>query len=70
MRKDLQTMTTFKFTSKYISDEAIVTIVNTHGSIKYTGKLADMPYSAISGTTFEKIEGLGTENDLIITVYS
>lgn len=63
-------MTTFKFLCNYISDDAIVTIVNTHGSIKYTGKLETMPYAVIKGTEFEKIEGLGTQKDLIITVFS
>lgn len=63
-------MTTFKFLCKYISDDAIVTIVNDKGSIKYTGELGIMPHSAIANTDFISIDGLGSENDLIITVSS
>ena len=63
-------MTTFKFLTDYISDDAIITIVNTHGSIKYTGKCGEMPRYIYAHTEFVKIEGLGTENDLIITVFS
>jgi hypothetical protein len=61
-------MTTFKFLCKYIRDEAIVSIVNDKGSIKYCGKWLDMPFSIIAQTEFVSIDGLGSENDLIITV--
>lgn len=61
-------MKTFKFLCDYISDEAIITIADNRGGIKYTGKLAEMPFRVISGTTFVSVEGLGSENDLIITV--
>lgn len=61
-------MTANIFLNKYISDKAIVTIVNNKGSIRYTGELSKMPYIVIKGMEFEKIEGLGSENDLIITI--
>jgi hypothetical protein len=61
-------MTAFTFLANYISDNAIVTIVNNKGSIRYTGELGSMPYSVVKGMEFEKIDGLGSENDLFITV--
>ena len=61
-------MTTFNFLSKYIDNDAIVTIVNTNGEIQYTGILGDMPRSVEKNTVFVNVNGLGELNDLIITI--
>ena len=61
-------MTAFKFLSDYINGEATVCISNDKGSIRYEGKLNDMPRWVISHMEFVSIEGLGSKNDLIITV--
>lgn len=61
-------METMKFTFNYLNDDAIVTFCNTAGSIIYTGRLGDMMVRLIRDTKVVNIEGLGNENDLIITI--
>ena len=61
-------MKTTKFLLNYLRETATVTISNTRGSILYNGQLGEMPLSVIRGTIVNRIEGLGSENDIIIEV--
>ena len=61
-------MKTTQFTLKYLTAEAVVTICNTKGSILYSGELGQLMVRLIRGTRVVSVEGLGSENDLIITV--
>lgn len=62
-------MTAFTFTANYLNENAKVCIVRgDNGDILYTGVIKDMPYGVLMGRAFFSIEGLGSENDLVITV--
>ena len=61
-------MKTNRFLLNYLNGEAIVTICNDRGSILFEGKVCDMRLDMTRPTTIEKIEGLGSHNDIIITV--
>ena len=61
-------MKTFNFLYKYVQDKALVTISLENGDILYTGELGEMPHKIIRNTTLVKVNGLGSENDLIIII--
>lgn len=61
-------MKTTKFVLDYLSENAIVTICNTRGSILYEGGLGEMAMSVVRGTIVSRIDGLGSQNDIIIEV--
>lgn len=61
-------MKTTTFLLNYLDNNAIVTINNTQGSILYEGLLGDLPISIVRETTVNRIEGLGSNNDIIIEI--
>ena len=62
-------MNTNKFLRHYLSMEARVTICNDRGSILYEGRLGDVPARLTNYyTKVKSVEGLGSQDDLIITV--
>ena len=61
-------MKTTTFLLNYLDNNAIVTINNTHGDILYEGLLGELPISIVRDTTVNRIEGLGSNNDIIIEV--
>ena len=58
-----------QFLSDYLKDFARITIEE-RGSIIYLGDVISLPRELKRGMKVVKIEGLGSENDLIITVES
>ena len=60
-------MKTAKFLTKNLTDEALITICNNKGSIKYEGVLSEIPYSVIKGTVVTGLE-LGYCGDIIIEI--
>lgn len=61
-------MKTMQFFKDFLKDEARITIADTKGNIFYTGDLGSLPVKIVRGTQVAAVEGLGSENDLIITV--
>lgn len=61
-------MKTTKFLLTYLDDRAKITISNDKGSILYTGTLGEMPIALVRNSTLKNIEGLGSEEDIIITI--
>ena len=61
-------MKTSKFLLDYLRETAQITICNTCGSILYEGQLGEMPISVVRGTKVVLVEGLGSLNDIIITI--
>lgn len=61
-------MKTTKFLLNFLRETAMVTICNVHGSILYTGQLGEMPIALVRGTLVNKIEGIGSVNDIIIEI--
>jgi hypothetical protein len=61
-------MRTTSFLLDYLDAKALVTIANDKGSILYQGYLGDMPVLTVRNTKLQSIEGLGSLNDIIITV--
>lgn len=61
-------MNTNKFLRGYLAMEARVTICNDRGSILYEGELGEMPAITTRHTKVKSVEGLGSQDDLIITV--
>lgn len=61
-------MKTSKFLLDYLRETAKITICNTRGSILYEGQLGEMPISVVRGTIVSRIEGIGSQNDIIIEV--
>lgn len=55
------------FFEKYLNDDSIICLCEENGNINYTGRLGDAPFWAWQGREFIKVEGLGCENDLMIT---
>ena len=61
-------MKTTQFLLNYLRETAMVTICNTHGSIIYEGQLGEMPISLVRGSIVNRIDGLGSLNDIIIEI--
>jgi hypothetical protein len=61
-------MKTSKFLLDYLSEKAIITIANDKGDILYEGYLGEMPIKLVRNTAVSSVEGLGSLNDIIITV--
>lgn len=61
-------MNTNKFLRKYLTMEARVTICNDRGSILYEGELGELRVALTRHTRIKSIEGLGSQDDIIITV--
>lgn len=55
-----------EFFEKYLNTDAIICLCEENGNINYTGRLGDAPFWAWQGRDVIKVDGLGTENDLII----
>ena len=56
-----------QFLTDYLKDFARITIEE-RGGIFYVGDVISFPRQMLRGLNVVKIEGLGSENDLIITV--
>ncbi len=62
-------MKTIRFLMDYLRDTAQVTICSSKdGAIMYEGELGEMPVSPFRGTVISRIEGLGSNDDIIIEV--
>ena len=61
-------MKTMQFIKDYLKDFARITIVGTNGDILYEGDAISLRKSIVNSTIISKIEGLGSENDIIIEV--
>lgn len=61
-------MKTMQFIKDYLKDFARITIVGTNGDIWYEGDAISLRRSIVNDTIISKIDGLGSENDIIIEV--
>lgn len=61
-------MNTLLFINKYLSIEAIVTIQNKSGDVVHSGLLHRLQAHKVVNTKVVKIEGLGSYDDIIITI--
>lgn len=61
-------MNTINFLLDYLSLNAPITITNTKGEIMYTGNVENVPLYVVKGTVIESIDGLGTLNDIFISI--
>lgn len=61
-------MKTTRFLLDYLTDTALVTICDNHGSILYEGQLGEMPIVTVRGTILVGVHGLGSSNDIVVEV--
>ena len=61
-------MKTTHFLLNYLTDTAMVTICDNHGSILYEGQLGEMPIVTVRGTILVGVHGLGSSKDIIVEV--
>ena len=61
-------MKTRQFITDYLKDFARITIVNEYKEILYIGDVISLPRGLFNKTKISSVEGLGTENDLIIEI--
>lgn len=54
------------FFEKYLNMDSIICLYESNGDINYTGRLGDAPFWTWQGREFIKVDGLGSENDLMI----
>lgn len=57
-----------QFLHDYLKDFARVTLADERGDIFYEGDVISIPIELLRGLELEKIEGLGSQNDIIVTV--
>lgn len=57
-----------QFLTDYLKDFARVTLADERGDIFYEGDVISIPREILRGLELNKIEGLGTQNDIIIEV--
>lgn len=61
-------MTVTEFLTKYLQTDAIITLVDEKGNVLHEGTCGDAPFYAWNNRELISVEGLGSLNDLIITV--
>lgn len=61
-------MNAILFVSYYLKCKAVVTVIDSNGDISYRGKVADLPRQLLDNKQIGKIDGLGEDNDVIITL--
>ena len=61
-------MKMIKFMYHYLNMDAKISIIDQRGNFLFTGKCGDAPNIAFSGRNVIKVEGIGSEDDLMIYV--
>lgn len=61
------TMTVLEFCDQYLSPAAIISLCDDSGGILYTGRLGNATIADLANRDLIRVDGLGTENDLLIT---
>lgn len=62
-------MKTLNFVNKFLRESAKIAIVDSRtGNIEYEGEVGDAPYRLLRFSEFVSVDGLGSQDDLLVTV--